>query len=351
MQSRVSSNIVPIIEPSDLEIDDSIQLGEGGYGRVFKGTWGTKNVAIKRSKTLVSTEQSLKDLQEEARKHYALTHPNIVILYGVSWGPEHYCMVMARMSCSLRDILSSNTPLSLNHIRRIARGTIEGICYLHANGIIHRDLTSYNILIDGKAHPCITDFGLSKMQSEVAQQTSVVTAGSFVVQGSPRWMAPEIMKNLPCSTLTDIYSFGVILWELFARQIPFPDADNQDIIRRVRRGEREPIPEETPETYAQIIRACEQQNPIKRPQTARLLASVFRRLKPRETRCEVQIEPDYYKEFISNTFISNTEDLSRKSAQLGKQGLYKLNAEQRHRGGITNAISAFEKASILPSGL
>ena len=82
-----------------------------------------------------------------------------------------------------------------------------------------------------------------------------------------------------------------------------------------------------------------------------MLASVFRRLKPRETRCEVQIEPDYYKEFISNTFISNTEDLSRKSAQLGKQGLYKLNAEQRHSGGITNAISAFEKASILPSGL
>jgi|GEM_PF-3783395 len=348
MQSRVSSNIVPIIEPSDLEIDDSIQLGEGGYGRVFKGTWGTKNVAIKRSKTLVSTEQSLKDLQEEARKHYALTHPNIVILYGVSWGPEHYCMVMARMSCSLRDILSSSTPLSLNHIRRIARGTIEGICYLHANGIIHRDLTSYNILIDGKAHPCITDFGLSKMQSEVAQQTSVVTAGSFVVQGSPRWMAPEIMKNLPCSTLSDIYSFGVILWELFARKLPFSDADNQEIIRRVRRGEREPIPEETPVTYAKLIRGCGQQNPTKRPQTAQLLVNVFiRRLKTRETRCEappLQIEPDCSKEFISNP------DLSRKTVQLSTQGLYKLNTVKRQGGDITDVIPAFEKVGMLPSG-
>ncbi|MBP6918611.1 MAG: protein kinase [Legionellaceae bacterium] len=404
MQSRASSNIIPIIEPSALEIDDSTQLGAGGYGRVFKGTWGATDVAIKRSKTTVLSEQSLKDLQEEARKHYALTHPNIVILYGVSWGPGHYCLVMARMSCSLRDLLSSNTPLSPKQVYRIARGTIEGICYLHANGIIHRDLTSFNILIDREkgVHPCITDFGLSKMQSETAQQTPEVTAGSFVVEGSPRWMAPEIMKNLPCSTLSDIYSFGVILWELFARKLPFSDADNQEIIRRVRRGEREPIPEETPITYAKLIRVCEQQNPTKRPQTAQLLVNVFiRRLKTRETRCEMpplQIEPDCSKELISNiesvdnstqealcsttyrrdhallgdakTYwaakdlsgscgqaagrrhlnCQQTLSLAGNSVQLSKQGLYKLNTEQRQSGDITDVIPAFEKVGMLTSG-
>lgn len=305
LNSSFTPDNVPLIEPDAIQIDETSLLGSGGYANVFKGTWGAIEVAIKLLKTTDVPEKALKSLREESRKHYALNHPNIVTLYGIYLGPEQYCLVLAKMSCSLRGWLKNNRPLSLAEIYTIGQGTIDAICYLHANGIIFRDLKSSNILLDPAQgfHPCIADFGSSEMIDEIKTPEPVPRSETFVVRGSPRWMAPELFMNRPCSRRTDIFSFGVVLWEMFARRIPFPDTTNQDIIRRVRAGEREPIVAGTPDAYADLIQACEAHKPKNRPRSARLVATLFRQLKPREIVFEMSQSP--IDSVDSNSIIKN----------------------------------------------
>ena len=283
-RSEYATEMVPIIPYTEIQIDETRLLGSGGYSNVFGGTWGRIEVAIKRLKNKPVPEDTLTSLQKESRKHYGLAHPNIVPLYGIYFGPNQYCLVMAKIPISLMDWLETRPPLALADIHKIGMGVIEALCYIHDEGVIYRDLKSSNVLLDPAQgfHPYLTDFGLSERMDETPIPPSLPRGDSFVVIGSPRWMAPELFRNWPCSPLTDIFSIGVIVWEMFARRIPFPDMENDEIIQRVKRGTREKIPEGTPDDYAKFIRSCAAHNPIKRPQTARLAATFFKQLKPKD---------------------------------------------------------------------
>ncbi|MGV3740131.1 MAG: serine/threonine kinase, partial [Gammaproteobacteria bacterium] len=276
---------VPTIPLSAIKIDYATRLGSGGYADVFKGTWGATDVAVKKFQTTVLGEKTLSSFQNEAKRHYAFKHPNVVMLYGITFSPDQYFMIMAKMSCSLRDLLLGNIPLTNLQKYSIAFGSAEGICYLHENGTIHRDLKSGNILIDIDKgfHPQIADFGISEIKSEIENQKSLAGTTSQVVTGSPRWMAPELFKNWPCTVQTDIYAFGVVLWEILTRKTPFADANNYEVIRRVKRGEREIIPEKSPVAYVNLLQGCWQQDPTKRPQEIRLIANALRLFKVQQT--------------------------------------------------------------------
>lgn len=291
--NTTTSHLVAIIHRSSITIDYTQQLGFGGYGAVYKGTWGATDVAIKKLHATQLTTKSIDSFQAEAQNHYSFKHPNIVTLYGIVLGPEQYFMVMAQMSCSLRDILLNDTPLSRMQIYAIAHGIIEGIGYLHDHGVIHRDLKSGNVLIDITKgfQPCITDFGLSEVKTEISNKN--LRKEKQEVVGSLRWMAPEIFMNLPCSVLTDIYAFGVILWEFFSKpKLPFQEISNQIVKAKVRNGEREIIPANTPISAANLIQGCWQQDPTKRPQQARLIAGALRLFKMQEkSRCDLQLKP------------------------------------------------------------
>lgn len=260
-----ASEDVPIIEYSTLEIDYTNKLGSGAYSDVFKGMWGSIPVAIKKIKT------SETHLRKEAKTHYALKHQNIIVLYGISLGLDQLLMIMPQISMSLRDLLQSNLPLSRLQIYTIAECFVEGVRYLHKQRIVHRDLKTANVLIDVNLHPYITDFGLSEVENELENPPPQTHAGAREVFGSPAWMAPELFKLLPGTVLSDIYSIGVVLWSMLTRKIPFEDVSRQDIIRRVRRGEREIIPPEVEKKDSKLIRKCWRQNPEKRPQEAAII--------------------------------------------------------------------------------
>lgn len=162
----------------------------------------------------------------------------------------------------------------MNWSRRwtISIDTARGLNYLHSNNIIHQDLKSANILLDKDWKAKISDFGLSKIKIATATtkpniQSKKSTAGSL------RWRAPETFKKGAKKTMSsDIYSFGMTLWEISSRKIPyFEESEDAIIIMQIQQGEKDEIPVDTPKSFSQIIEKCWQTNPEDRASAKSIL--------------------------------------------------------------------------------
>jgi len=254
-------------------------LGEGGFGVVYKGTYQNAEVAIKQLKMSHLSDDDLTDFTQEAAVMAKLRHPNIIQLFGVSVDvPGKYSMVMEYMpKGSLYDLLRSEQPLEWQVRYRIAIDVSAGLTHLHEQNILHRDLKSPNVLLGDNNRAKLTDFGLAKMKS--ANQITQTAAGEKA-QGTVAWMAPELFKRRSKFTnKADIYSLGVLFWEIAARKVPFADASTQEVlVEWVKDGETEDIPEDTPPAFGALIKSCWQKNPDERPdinQVAQRLTKLF----------------------------------------------------------------------------
>jgi len=165
------------------------------------------------------------------------------------------CFVMELCRQSLFKLLhDSKTPLSEDTLIRYATDVAEGIKYLHSRRpvMIHRDIKTHNLLISDDGRVKLCDFGLVTTRATTA--------------GTPNYMAPELLGDAPFSKAVDVYAFGVVLWELFARKVPFMGWRPADIKEQVLAGDRPPIPKfEWPEMVVSLIRRCWDQDPDKRP--------------------------------------------------------------------------------------
>jgi sterile alpha motif and leucine zipper containing kinase AZK len=159
---------------------------------------------------------------------------------------------------SLWSVLQSALPLDVKQRQQIALDIARGLAFLHNKGIFHRDLKSLNVLLDEHLHAKLCDFGLAKIKLESS------STASHQKVGTTRWMAPEIMEEQPYTTNADIYSYGVTLWEIASRQIPFRDKPEPVVIRQVCQGKREPIPVDCPAKIAHLIRFCWEHDAAKR---------------------------------------------------------------------------------------
>merc|ERR1712154_155506 len=142
-----------------------------------------------------------------------IKHRNITKFIGACTKPPHMCIVTELLEMSLFDLLH-NTRLRLKEEIdiKIANGATNGVSHLHENDIIHRDLKSANILLDKHFEPRVTDFGLSRIKDQ-----STLTAGT----GTFQWMSPEIIQGKKYDEKSDIYSLGVIFWEIKTGLLPF----------------------------------------------------------------------------------------------------------------------------------
>jgi Ran GTPase-activating protein (RanGAP) involved in mRNA processing and transport len=241
------------------------ELGSGSYGDVYRGKWQHFDVAIKQLKTSRLAPATLESFKQEAEIMWGLRHDNIVQLYGVSVdNPGHYCLVMELMpQCSLFDVIHNDETLEWKVRYNIASDIAKGLSLLHDRGIIHQDLKSPNVLIGDGMRAKITDFGLAKVKTETSTLASTMpreqtSAGQAKPAGTLRWMAPELFKRRAQATdKSDIHSYGMILWELVSRLIPFADAANDAILTQwLSTGEQEEIPEDCPPSFAALISKC-----------------------------------------------------------------------------------------------
>jgi len=246
------------------ELSIGRELGRGGFGVVYQGTWRMTDVAVKELLLGQLTDDACKEFEAEAQKMKELRHPNIVQFLGYCISPRP-CIVMEYMPRgSLYQLLRNRQAEILWDARmRIALDIARGLAYLHAEKIVHRDIKSTNVLLtEGKA--CLADFGLARVKTD----SLAISTESTQAAGTLRWMAPELFSPRAVYTRkSDVYSLGWVLWELASRRIPFENATSNELIRmRVKEGQREDIPQECPDRLASVIKDCWHGDPTLRPE-------------------------------------------------------------------------------------
>ena len=247
------------IDFSDLDIGNN-KLGKGGFGDVYEGNWkkgGGRRVAVK-----VTRSSDAATLPHEVEVWASLPHHrNIIAFIGIVYGKHvNYIVTELATNGSLHDYLhiEKKTP-TVDRSLVWASDVAHGMKHLHDNDIIHRDLKSANVLLTGGWVAKLCDFGTAR---ELIHTVTTEQTGTY------RWMPPEIMRatkariNKKC----DLFSYGMILFELFAHKIPYSDLDNIfDVLKSVTEGIRPPIPPTLPSYLQDLTKRCWEENPYLRP--------------------------------------------------------------------------------------
>ncbi|KAF3785792.1 Serine/threonine-protein kinase [Nymphaea thermarum] len=227
----------------DLQIGE--RIGLGSYGEVYHADWNGTEVAVKKFLDQDLSGDAIQQFKCEVEIMLRLRHPNVVLFMGAVTHPPN---------------LSILTEFLPRHAK--------GMNYLHTSHptIVHRDLKSPNLLVDKNWVVKVCDFGLSRLKHHTF-------LSSKSTAGTPEWMAPEVLRNEPSNEKCDVYSFGVILWELATLRIPWSGMNPMQVVGAVGFQNRHlDIPEEVHPMVAKVIRDCWQSDPSQRPSFAQLLA-------------------------------------------------------------------------------
>ncbi|KAH8829007.1 kinase-like domain-containing protein [Flagelloscypha sp. PMI_526] len=206
------------ISSFDVEFED--QIGKGGFGKVYQGVWNHCPVALKvlQEDKVVPREAAIK---REIRIWEKLRHPNLLQFLGANVLDDPPFIVMPYMQHgNAMDYLQSHPDINRT---RILLQASRGLIYLHSQGIIHGDIKATNILMDDGLNAVLADFGLSRLKAEVASKvSSAVQFGNspVVLPGGLYWMAPERIEGGPLQFASDVYSFGMTIYEVITCEIP-----------------------------------------------------------------------------------------------------------------------------------
>ncbi|OWM86873.1 serine/threonine-protein kinase STY13-like [Punica granatum] len=240
-------------------------FAQGAFGKLYRGTYIGEDVAIKilerpendPEKAQVMEQQ----FQQEVMMLATLKHPNIVRFIGACRKPFVWCIVTEyAKGGSVRNFLSrrQGRAIPLRLAVKQALDVARGMAYVHGLNYIHRDLKSDNLLINSDKTIKIADFGVARIE--------VQTEGMTPETGTYRWMAPEMIQHRPYTQKVDVYSFGIVLWELITGMLPFQNMTAvQAAFAVVNKGVRPPIPSDCLPVLADIMTRCWDPNPEVRP--------------------------------------------------------------------------------------
>ncbi|KAH0874103.1 hypothetical protein HID58_071465 [Brassica napus] len=234
------------------ELTVGIRVGIGFFGEVFRGVWNGTDVAIKAFLEQDLTAENMEDFCNEISILSRLRHPNVsinsdlqllvVILFlGACTKPPRLSLITEYMEMgSLYNLLrlsGQKKKLSWRRKLKMLRDICRGLMCIHRMGIVHRDIKSANCLLSSKLTVKICDFGLSRIMTGTTMRDAVSA-------GTPEWMAPELIRNEPFSEKCDIFSLGVIMWELCTLTRPWEGVPPERVVYAVAyEGARLEIPE------------------------------------------------------------------------------------------------------------
>lgn len=228
------------------DISFNERIGTGGFGDVYKGKLRNSTVvAIKVMRLTANMESgTIEQFISEISIWAQLKHPNIVSFLGACVDTDEVCIISEYMSLGSLNNLFGRRSLSWNAKVSIASDIASAMADLHSRTppILHRDLKSLNILLDSKLTAKITDFGLSKIVRDADQTMSIV--------GTPYWSAPELLKGLPYGKASDVYSFGILMFQiLMETRKPFDDTVSVHQIAQDGYRPKVPTPDTIFETF------------------------------------------------------------------------------------------------------
>lgn len=238
-------------------------IGRGGMATVFRAHQESVNrdVALKviyLHDTIDVNDDFRKRFAQEAEVIASLEHIHILPIYsyGIQDDIAYIAMRLLRGG-SLADMIADQTPMTLETAVRWFSQFSSGLAHAHSRGIIHRDLKPSNILLDDDQHAYLTDFGLAKLTTGDA---NVTATGNIV--GTPAYMSPEQLRGEMLDYRSDIYSLGIILYQMFTGKLPFTGGEGSDVIALIyQQLEKEPVkptklnPDLPPAVEAVILRA------------------------------------------------------------------------------------------------
>ena len=256
-------------------------LGAGGMGEVYRAvdTRLYRKVAIKvLPEQFANDRERLRRFEQEARAVAALNHPNILALYdiGVQDGMPYVVSELLEGG-TLRQQLA-NGPLSMRKAIGFGAQLTKGLSAAHAQGIVHRDLKPENIFITKDGRAKILDFGLAKSLSSIggmepSTSSDITSAGAVV--GTAGYMSPEQVRGETINHLTDIFSFGVVLYEMISGRRAFKRDSNVETMNAILKDDPPDISSiqpQTPKPICQIVQRCLEKNPNERFHSAHDLA-------------------------------------------------------------------------------
>lgn len=257
------------------------KLAKGNFGEVWLGSWLGAPVAVKTVLPSMAKDKEFIDrFMIEIRLMSNLHHPNIVMFLGACITPvSKMCLVLEYcVYGSLHDFLAQRKEgpfgeeaedlVTMNRVVHFAIDIARGVNYIHQKcNIIQRDLKARNVLVDVHLNAKLADFGLSRLKDEDAGMTAC---------GTPAWTAPEIVKLEQYDEKVDVYSFGIVLWELISREEPYKGQGGVQVAyMAVEQGLRPQIPVFTPPAMADLMVECWNEDPCLRPDFGEILERLF----------------------------------------------------------------------------
>ncbi|KAH7285500.1 hypothetical protein KP509_33G031200 [Ceratopteris richardii] len=265
---------IPSDGTDDWEIDPNHlkyirKIASGSFGDLYKGTYCGQDVAIKVLKSERLNENLQREFAKEVYIMRKIRHKNVVQFIGACTRPPHLCIVTEFMAGgSVYDHLHKHkNTFKLPALLKVAIDVSRGMDYLHQCNIIHRDLKAANLLIDENEVIKVADFGVARVQA----QNGVMTAET----GTYRWMAPEVIEHWPYNRKADVFSFGIVLWELLTGKLPYEHLTPlQAAVGVVQKGLRPTIPKNIHPRVAELLPRCWQQDPAERPEFSELTTTL-----------------------------------------------------------------------------
>jgi sterile alpha motif and leucine zipper-containing kinase AZK len=275
------------IDYNDIEFEGGVpssknRIGHGGFGEVFLGRYHGSLVAVKKLFNQDMMGKGLHDFRREVQILSKLRHPSIVLWLGACTQVPNLTIVLEYMDKgSLHQLLHRTTsPYTVLTAIRWAMTIAQGMVYLHSARpfpIVHCDLNTNNVLVNRDGMVKITDFGLSKVKhsSRVSRQTGMT--------GTVNYAAPEVIKGGKFSEASDVFAFGVIVWELLTRRIPWEELNEYQIVFQMTEKSDSPLaatartlilPDTAPSGFDAVVKSCWATQPEHRDKFKDLLVNL-----------------------------------------------------------------------------
>lgn len=252
------------------------RLGEGGMGTVYLAddTRLGRRVALKvLPASLAADPERMHRFAQEARLASALTHPNVAAIYEIG---EHQGFRFIAMEYVEGDPLSvrlSRGPLPLSELLSVGVQVADALDDAHSKGIVHRDIKPSNLMITPRGYVKVLDFGLAKLETSNRDETQLITNAGTVL-GTVAYMSPEQALGQDLDHRTDLFSLGVVLYEMAAARLPFSGATASETMARILNSQPDALARfnyDAPEGLDRAVRKCLEKDRERRYQTAREL--------------------------------------------------------------------------------